>query len=142
METKDLTLAEAARAVGLHVETMRRLAREGRIQTYVVNPGARARRFRVTPAALQAFREQGRRHEEPAPPMPEQIEFTDDGPPFVKGIAPGTLSGAEIVALWDRNKIFDVWTHRKAQIGPGKPFADSSEYARHIREQAQRRTRE
>ena len=147
METQDLTLAEAARAVGLHVETMRRLAREGQIETYRVNPGARSPRFRVTPAALQAFRERGKRS--PAPEqtlkkseIPEVIEYTEDGPPFIKGIIPGTLSGAEMIALWEENGVFDVWEERKAQIGPGKRFADSAEYARHLREQAQRRARE
>lgn len=71
--------------------------------------------------------------------LPEPIVFTEDGPPFVKGIAPGTLSGAEMIALWEKMGVFDVWEERKAEIGPGKRFADNLEYARDLRERAQER---
>ena len=74
--------------------------------------------------------------------LPEQIEFTDDGPPFVKGIVPGSLSGAEMIALWERTGVFDAWEDRKDEIGPGKRFADNLEYARDLRERAQTRTHE
>ena len=134
METQDLTLTQAARAVGLHVETMRRLAREGKIETYIVNPGSRRPHHRITPNALQAFRARGRRAAEPASPA-----HVADAPPG--DAEPGTLSGAEMISRWKQAGVFDVWDDRKALIGPGKQYADSAEYVRALRERTPLRGR-
>ena len=93
MEAHDLTLAEAASAVGLHVETLRRLARAGQIETYVVNPGSRRPHFRVTPAALQAFRARGKRT---AYPDTSEMATSDVArmPDFVGNSPSQALSGA------------------------------------------------
>ena len=68
--------------------------------------------------------------------LPEQIEVSDDAPPPVRGTVPGILSSAEMIALWEKMGVFDVWEDRKAEIGIGKRFADNLEYARDLRERA------
>lgn len=135
METNDLTLAEAARAVGVHVETLRRLARARQVETYIVNPGSRRSRFRVTPAALQAFRERGRRVGHSKNPDADAL-------PFLSNLSQKTMTGAELIAYWEREGVFDAFKERAAQIGPGKQFADSTEYVQHLREQSAERTHE
>lgn len=137
METHDLTLAEAADAVGLHVETLRRLARAGQIETYIVNPGSRRPHFRVTPAALQAFRRHGRR-KVPTDKSNATPSAEAEMPIFLRGLPAQALSGAEIIALWERDGIFDAFAERATHIGPGKRFADSTEYVQYLREQSAR----
>lgn len=141
MEAHDLTLAEAARAVGLHVETLRRLARAGQIETYVVNPGSRRPHFRVTPAALQAFRTRGRRTtdtDKSDAPALDDVE----SPGFLGNPPSQALSGAEMIARWERAGVFDAFAYLNDLVGPGKKYKDSTEYAQAVREQAQKRTDE
>jgi len=57
---KDMTVTEAAAIVSVHPETLRRLVREGKLEAYQVNPGARRPDYRITPASLQAYRAQKR----------------------------------------------------------------------------------
>ena len=71
--------------------------------------------------------------------IPEQIEFSDGASPSEKGIVPEVLSSAEMIALWEKMGVFEVWEDRKAVIGVGKRFADNLEYARDLRERAQLR---
>lgn len=59
--------------------------------------------------------------------------------PFVKGIVPGTMSGAEMLAYWEENGCFDVWAEQYKDIGPGKKYADSTEYVQAMREQTEKR---
>ena len=40
--------------------------------------------------------------------------------PFVKGIVPGSMSGAEMLAYWEENGVFDLWAEQYKDIGPGK----------------------
>ena len=62
-----------------------------------------------------------------------EISETDQYP-FVKGIVPGTMSGAEMLADWEANGCFDVWAEQYKNIGPGKKYADSTEYVNAWRE--------
>ena len=62
-----------------------------------------------------------------------------DGPPFVKGIIPGTMSGAEMLAYWKESGCFEVWAEQYKDIGPGKKYADSTEYVIAIRKQNEKR---
>ena len=62
--------------------------------------------------------------------------FGVDGPPFVKGIVPGTMSGAEMLAYWEESGCFEVWAEQYKDIGPGKKYADSTEYVNARRGQA------
>ena len=55
-----MTVTEAATIVNVHPETLRRLVREGKLEAYQVNPGARRPDYRITPSALQAYRTQKR----------------------------------------------------------------------------------
>lgn len=64
-----------------------------------------------------------------------EIPLTDEYP-FVKGIVPGTMSGAEMLAYWKESGVFDVPWPQHDDIGPGKRFADSTEYVQHLRAQA------
>src|SRR5579875_911631 len=105
METKDLTLAEAARAVGVHVETLRRLARAGQIETYIVNPGSQRPHFRVTPAALQAFREHSRRARLSKTPDADAL-------PFLSNLSQRPMTGTELIAYWEREGVFDAFKER------------------------------
>lgn len=67
--------------------------------------------------------------------VPERLEDAD-GPPFVEGVIPGTMSGAEMIEFWRRNGVFEAFAARNAEIGPGKRFADSTEYVHYLREQS------
>ena len=60
-----------------------------------------------------------------------------DGPPFVKGIIPGTMSGAEMLAYWRENGVFDVPWPQFDDIGPGKKYAYSTEYVIAMRKQSE-----
>ena len=66
----------------------------------------------------------------------------DDQYPFVKGIVPGTMSGAEMLAYWQESGCFEVWADQYKDIGPGKKYADSTEYVNAIREQAEKHSQE
>lgn len=55
--------------------------------------------------------------------------------PFVKGIVPGSMSGAEMLAYWEENGVFDLWAEQYKDIGPGKKYADSTEYLQAMRAQ-------
>ena len=72
----------------------------------------------------------------------EEPLLTADGPPFVTDVTPGTMSGAETLAYWRENGVFDVPWPQFDEIGEGKRFRDSSEYARHLRGHSQRRDHE
>lgn len=64
-------------------------------------------------------------------------EFTEaDEYPFVKDIVPGSMSGAEALAYWKANGVFDVPWPQHDDIGPGKRFADSTEYVQAMRARA------
>lgn len=62
--------------------------------------------------------------------------------PFVKGITPGTMSGAEMLADWEENGCFEVWAEQYKDIGPGRKYADSTEYVQAMREQTEKRSQE
>lgn len=73
----------------------------------------------------------------------EEAEISeDDTYPFVKGIVPGTMSGAEMLAYWKESGCFEVWAEQYKDIGPGKKYADSTEYVQAMREQAENRAHE
>jgi excisionase family DNA binding protein len=76
-EAADLTLGEAAKELSLHIDTIRGLVREGAIQAYQVNPAARRPSYRVTPDALQAYRQQGMRASAPAAVSMSGAEMLD-----------------------------------------------------------------
>ncbi len=63
-----------------------------------------------------------------------------DGPPFVRAVTAGAMSGAEMLSYWQESGVFDVPWPQFDEIGEGRRFPDSSEYARHLREQAERRS--
>jgi hypothetical protein len=72
----------------------------------------------------------------------EQAEVSEaDRYPFVKGIVPGTMSGAEVLAYWKENGVFDVPWPQHEGIGEGERFKDSTEYVQHLRRQADYRGR-
>ncbi len=56
--------------------------------------------------------------------------------PFVKGIVPGSMSGAEMLKYWEENGVFDTPWPQYDEIGEGKRFNDSAEYVQHMRRQA------
>ena len=62
--------------------------------------------------------------------------------PFVKGIVPGSMSGAEMLAYWKESGCFEVWADQYKDIGPDKKYADSTEYVNAMREQAAKRSDE
>ncbi len=64
----------------------------------------------------------------------EMPAIEDD--PFLKGIVPGTMSGPEMLAFWKANGVFDVPWPQHDDIGPGKRFADSTEYVQAMRARA------
>jgi len=67
----------------------------------------------------------------------ENAEISEaDQYPFVKGIVPGTMSGAEMLAYWEESGIFEVWADQYQDIGPGKKYADSTEYVQAMRAKA------
>ena len=64
----------------------------------------------------------------------EEPEISEnDTYPFVKGIVPGTMSGAEMLACWEENGCFEVWAEQYKDIGPGKKYADSTKYVQQQR---------
>ena len=56
--------------------------------------------------------------------------------PFVKGIVPGSMSGAEMLKSWEESGAFEVWAEQYKDIGPGKKYADSTEYVQAMRAKA------
>lgn len=58
-----------------------------------------------------------------------------DEPPVVKDVVPGTRSGAEMQAYREKVGAFEVWAEQYQDIGPGKKYADSTEYVQAMREQ-------
>ena len=62
--------------------------------------------------------------------------------PLVKDIVPGTMSGAEMLDLYERAGVFETFAFLNDLIGPGKQYADSTEYLLAMREEAARRGRE
>ena len=65
----------------------------------------------------------------------EPVISEADQYPFVKGIVPGSMSGAEMLAYWKESGVFDVPWPQHDDIGPGKKYADSTEYVQHLRRQ-------
>lgn len=72
----------------------------------------------------------------------ETIISEADGPLFVKGVVQASLSGAQMLADWKENGCFEVWADQYKDIGPGKKYADSTEYVNAMREQAAKRSAE
>ena len=70
----------------------------------------------------------------------EMPAIEDD--PFLKGIVPGTLSGAEMLAFWKKSGVFDVPWPQHDDIGPGKRFENSTEYVQHLRRRTETEGRE
>ena len=60
--------------------------------------------------------------------------------PFVKGIVPGSMSGAEMLIYWEEQGCFEVWADQYKDIGPGKKYADSTEYVQAMRTKADYRS--
>ena len=56
-----------------------------------------------------------------------------EGYPFVKGSVPAAMSGAEAIAYWKEHGCFEVWAEQYKDIGPGKKYADSTEYVQAMR---------
>ncbi len=69
----------------------------------------------------------------PQPPEEFVISVSDDYP-FVKDIAPGRMSNAEVVQYWRDNGVFASWPQHE-EIGEGKKYADSTEYVQAMRAQ-------
>ncbi len=59
-----------------------------------------------------------------------------EGYPFVKGSVPTAMSGAEAIAYWKEHGCFEVWAEQYKDIGPGKKYADSTEYVQAMRARA------
>ena len=55
---------------------------------------------------------------------------------------PGSLSGAEMLADWQEAGCFEVWAEQYEDIGPGKKYADSTEYVNAMRARAEKRSGE
>ncbi len=53
--------------------------------------------------------------------------------PFVLGSVSESKSGAEMLADWKKQGFFDVWAEQYKDIGPGKKYADSTEYVQAMR---------
>ena len=51
-------------------------------------------------------------------------------------VVPGTMSGAEMLEFWKDNGVFDVAWPQYDDIGPGKKYADSTEYVQAMRARA------
>ncbi len=60
----------------------------------------------------------------------------------IKAIVPGTMSGAEMIAYWEREGVFETFASLNDLIGPGKQYADSTEYMLAMRAEAAHRTLE
>jgi len=52
------------------------------------------------------------------------------------------MSGAEMLAYWQESGCFEVWAEQYKDIGPGKKYADSTEYVQAMRARADYRSRE
>ncbi len=65
----------------------------------------------------------------------EMPAIEDD--PFLKDIVPGTMSGAEMLARLEKSGAFEVWAEQYKDIGPGKKYADSTEYVQAMRARAE-----
>lgn len=65
----------------------------------------------------------------------EMPAIEDD--PFLKGIVPGSISGAEMLARLEKSGAFEVWAEQYKDIGPGKKYADSTEYVQAMRARAE-----
>ena len=61
--------------------------------------------------------------------------------PFARIVIPGTMSGAEMMEFWQDNGCFEVWADQYKDIGPGKKYADSTEYVQAMRRRAEKRPR-
>ena len=61
--------------------------------------------------------------------------------PLARIVIPGTMSGAEMIEFWRDNGCFEVWAEQYKDIGPGKKYANSTEYVQAMRERAERRPR-
>lgn len=59
--------------------------------------------------------------------------------PFVIGSVSKSKSGAEMLADWEEQGFFEVWTEQYKDIGPGKKYADSTEYVQAMRARAEGR---
>ena len=59
--------------------------------------------------------------------------------PFTLGSVSESKSGAEMLADWEEQGCFDIWAEQYKDIGPGKKYADSTEYVQAMREQADNR---
>lgn len=55
--------------------------------------------------------------------------------PAVQAIVPGSMSGAEMIAYWEREGVFEAFAYLNDLIGPGKQYADSTEYMLAMRRQ-------
>ena len=53
--------------------------------------------------------------------------------PFVMGTVSKSKSGAEMLADWEEQGCFDIWAEQYKNIGPGKKYADSTEYVQAMR---------
>ena len=56
--------------------------------------------------------------------------------PFLKGLVRESISGAEMLARLKESGAFDVWAEQYKDIGPGKKYADSTEYVQAMRARA------
>ena len=56
--------------------------------------------------------------------------------PFVIGNVKKSKSGAEMLADWEEQGFFEVWAEQYKDIGPGKKYADSTEYVQAMRARA------
>ena len=62
-----------------------------------------------------------------------------DEPTLARIVIPGTMSGAEMTEFWRDNGCYEVWAEQYKDIGPGKKYADSTEYVNAMRERAVKR---
>ncbi|MGI4788240.1 MAG: hypothetical protein ACRYFS_05260 [Janthinobacterium lividum] len=53
--------------------------------------------------------------------------------PFVLGSVSKSKSGAEMLADWEEQGCFEIWAEQYKDIGPGKKYADSTEYVQAMR---------
>lgn len=75
------------------------------------------------------------------PKTPEESAISaNDNYPFVKDIAPGRMSSAEVLAYWEKNGVFEPWPQHE-EIGAGKKYADSTEYVQAMRARSDYRSR-
>lgn len=70
-------------------------------------------------------------------PALETLEWLDRDP-LLKDIVPGAMSGAEMLDLYERAGVFRDYP----EIGPGRKYADSTEYLLAMREEAAKQGRE